>query len=67
MEEEVAQFNNVLDFSGSYRGSYDGRDARVTIQEGAAGVRSPNTLLPSRLPIFSAMKYTKGWPQYPLP
>jgi hypothetical protein len=44
MEEEVTQFNNVFDFSGSYRGSYDGRDARVTIQEGAAGVRSPNTL-----------------------
>jgi hypothetical protein len=43
-EEDVAQFNNVFDFSGSYRGSYDGRDARVTIQEGATGVRSPNTL-----------------------
>ncbi len=40
----MAQFRNVLDFTGSYRGSYDGRDAHVTIEEGASGVRSPNTL-----------------------
>lgn len=40
----MAQFNNVLDFTGSYRGSYDGRDSRVTIQEGAAGIKSFNLL-----------------------
>ena len=32
----MTQFKDVFDFSGSYHGSYDGRDARVTIQEGGA-------------------------------
>lgn len=40
----MTQFHNIFDFSGSYRGSYDGRDGRVTIEQGAAGVRSFNTL-----------------------
>jgi hypothetical protein len=43
-EEEVTQFHNILDFRGSYHGSYDGRDAHVTIEQGAAGVSSFNTL-----------------------
>jgi hypothetical protein len=44
MEERMAQFNNVNDFVGSYSGSYDGRQAEVTIEAGAQGVVSFNTL-----------------------
>ena len=40
----MAQFNNVNDFVGSYSGSYDGRQAEVTIEAGAQGVVSFNTL-----------------------
>ena len=43
-EEDVAQFKNVLDFTGSYHGSYDGRNVTVTIQEGATGIRAFDTL-----------------------
>jgi hypothetical protein len=44
MENMMANFKGIGDFVGTYRGSYDGRNAQVIIQEGAEGEVSFNSL-----------------------
>jgi hypothetical protein len=44
MEKMMANFQGIGDFVGTYRGSYDGRNAQVTIEAGAPGIVSFNSL-----------------------